>query len=86
VGKMDKKTKESEKPEFESVTVKVPKNIMNLLRAYSKQGLEMTVEEYLECSVLQSVKADLDAGDVFTVEAEQIIRLYDLNPTLSILR
>lgn len=69
----------------ESVTIQVPKNIMNLLRAYSKQGLGMTVEEYLECSVLQSVKADLDAGDVFTIEPEELARLYDLNSALSIL-
>jgi hypothetical protein len=68
--------------EFESVTIQVPKNVMNLLRAYSKQGLGMTTKEYLECSVLQAVKADLDAGDVFTVEPEEIISQYNLNPAL----
>jgi biotin-(acetyl-CoA carboxylase) ligase len=70
--------------EFEQVTIKLPKNVMNLLRAYSKHGLGMTANEYLECSVLQSVKADLDAGDVFTVEAEEIITQYSLNPALSV--
>lgn len=72
------------KTELESVTIQVPKNIMNLLRAYSKQGLGMTADEYLKCCILQTVKADLDAGDVFTVEAEEIVRLYDLNTALSI--
>lgn len=80
------KAKESEKLEFESVTIQVPKNVMNLLRAYAKQGLGMTANEYLECTVLQGVRADLEAGDVFTIEPEEIARLYDLNPALSILR
>lgn len=85
---MLKKTNESERDqakniELESVTIQVPKNVMNLLRAYSKQGLGMTTDEYLKCCILQSVEADLDAGDVFTVEPEEIMRLYDLAPTLS---
>jgi hypothetical protein len=70
--------------EFESVTIKVPKSVMNLLRAYSEHGLGMTANEYLECNVLQVVRADLDAGDVFTVEAEEIITQYSLNPALSV--
>jgi len=82
-----KKANESEREqlkntEFEQVTIKVPKNVMNLLRAYSKHGLGMTAAEYLECSVLQSVRGDLDAGDVFTLEAAEIISQYNLNPTL----
>lgn len=83
-------TKESEQEqkniEFESVTIQVPKNVMNLLRAYAKQGLGTTANEYLERTILEGVRADLDAGDVFTIELEEIARLYDLNPTLSILR
>lgn len=79
-----KKANESE-IEFESITIKVPKNVMNLLRAYSKHGLEMTANEYLEYSILQAVKADLDIGDVFTLEPEEIINQYNLNPALSIL-
>lgn len=80
---MLKKANESEQEQFESVTIQVPKNVMNLLRAYSKQGLGMTTDEYLKCCILQSVEADLDAGDVFTVETEEIVRLYDLNVALS---
>lgn len=72
-----KKANESE-IEFESITIKVPKNVMNLLRAYSKHGLEMTANEYLEYSILQAVKADLDIGDVFTLEPEEIINQYNL--------
>jgi methylphosphotriester-DNA--protein-cysteine methyltransferase len=88
-GETLKKAKESEQEqlkntEFESVTIKVPKNVMNLLRAYSKQGLGMTPDEYLKYCILQAVKADLDTGDVFTVEPEEIIRLYDLNSALCI--
>jgi len=82
---MLKKANKSEQEQFESVTIQVPKNVMNLLRAYAEQGLGMTPDEYLECSIIQTVRADLDAGDVFTVEPQEIIRLYDLNPTLSIL-
>jgi hypothetical protein len=86
-GETLKKAKESEQEqiEFESVTIKVPKNVMNLLRAYSKHGLGMTANEYLEYSILQAVRADLDVGDVFTLEPEEIINQYNLNPTLSIL-
>lgn len=68
--------------EFESVTVQVPKSIMELLRAYSKQGLGMTPNEYLKSCIVEAVAADLDAGDVFTVEAEEIVRLYDLELAL----
>ncbi len=71
--------------EFESVTIQVPKNIMALLRASSEHGLKMTAKEYLEYSVLETIRADLDAGDVFTVEPEEIISQYNLNPALSIL-
>lgn len=70
--------------ERETVTIKVPKAVMNLLEAYSKRGLGMTANEYLEYSILQAVRADLDAGDVFTIEPQETIRLYDLNPALSI--
>ncbi len=70
--------------EFESVTIQVPKNVMNLLRDCAEHGLGMMADEYLKCCILQAVKADLDTGDVFTVEAEEIVRLYDLNPALSI--
>jgi len=85
-----KKTNKSEQEqpkniEFEQITIKVPKNVMNLLRAYSKHGLGMTANEYLEYGVLQAVRADLDVGDVFTLEPQEIINQYDLNPTLSVL-
>lgn len=87
---MTKKANKSEQEqlkniEFEQVTIQVPKNVMNLLRAYSKHGLGMTANEYLECSVLQAVRADLDVGDVFTLEPQEIMNQYDLNTTLSIL-
>jgi methionine aminopeptidase len=58
----------------ESVTIKVPKAVMNLLRAYSGHGLGMTPNEYLEHSILQTVKADLEIGDVFTLEPEEIMK------------
>lgn len=79
---------EQEQPkniEFEQVTIKVPKNVMNLLRAYAKHGLGMTANEYFEYSVLQAVRADLDASDVFTLEPQEIMNQYDLTPALSIL-
>ena len=79
------KQEQPENTEFESVTIKVPKSVMDLLRAYSKHGLGMAANEYLEYSVLQAVKADLDMGDVFTLEPEEIINQYNLNPALSIL-
>jgi hypothetical protein len=89
-GEILKKTNKSEQEqpkniEFEQITIKVPKNVMNLLRAYSKHGLGMTANEYLEYGVLQAVRADLDVGDVFTLEPQEIINQYDLNPTLSVL-
>ena len=69
--------------ELESVTVQVPKEVMNLIRAFAAHGLGMTVKEYLEHSIVQVVSADLDAGDVFTVEPEELIAQYNLNLALS---
>lgn len=83
--KANKSEQEQKNIEFEQVIIRVPKNVMNLLRHYAEHGfLGMTTKEYLEYSLLQTIKGDLDAGDVFTVEPEEIIRLYDLNLALSI--
>jgi len=69
---------ESEQIEFEQVPIRVPRTIMKLLRA-SKSTLEMSPQEYLECSIIRIVRADLDVGDIFNAGTKQILKEYGLN-------
>jgi len=57
----------------ETVTVKIriPKNVIEMLRA-----LEKDPQKYLEYSIIQVVKADLDAGILASKEA--LIEKYGL--------
>lgn len=67
--------KQEPKIEMEEVTLQIPKNIMNLLRAHFADP----ANEYIQYSIIQSVKADIDHGDVFT---GLLISRYGLKPIL----
>ena len=63
------------------VTLKLPKAIVDFLKD-SERTLEMTVEEYLTYSIIQTVAADIDTFDVFVPSWKQIVDKYGLGPTL----
>ena len=59
--------------EFETVQVRIPKRIMDMLRKY-----EDDIEGYLTYSIVSFIRADLDAG-VFA-NYEDIIEEFNLEP------
>jgi len=65
--------------EYENVTVKVPKNIMRLLRD-RQEDVEMSPTEYLEYVIVQIVHADIDVEEVFAPRPEKLIERYGLKP------
>ena len=67
----------SEKIEFENITIRAPKKILDFLRAH-EENLGRTAEEYIELNIVQCVKADLDAGDVFAPTGPQIAKTWAL--------
>jgi len=69
--------KNNQKIEYETVQLKIPKNIMNLLR----DSLEGSIEEYLERSIIEMVKAELEAGVL--ISHEKIIKKYKLQEIFS---
>lgn len=66
----------TEEIEFETVTVKVPKKIMDFLR--ESKVLDSTPEEYLAYSIVESVRADMDGG-VF-LDPKALADVSGLNP------
>ncbi|MEM3881672.1 MAG: hypothetical protein QXD19_08010 [Candidatus Bathyarchaeia archaeon] len=68
---------EQQKIEYETVQLKIPKNIMNLLRDF----LEEPIEEYLERSIIEVVKADLESDAL--ISHEKVIEKYKLQEIFS---
>lgn len=76
----------SDKEKYVEVTVRLPKRIVDFLKAQEKH-LEMTVQEYLEYSIIQCVGADFDLLDwgPFTFDydkPEEVITQHGLNEVL----
>lgn len=69
---------EQEPIEYETVTLKVPKKIMKLLRDTGYLG--QTAEQYLEREIVDVVRADIECGEAFTPTPPQLVEQYDLNP------
>lgn len=63
--------------EYETVQLKIPKNIMNLLRDF----LEQPVNKYLEYSIIETVKADLEADEL--ISHRKLVEKYKLQDILS---
>jgi hypothetical protein len=72
-------TKKKVKIEFEEVTLKIPKAIMKLLRDNEK-SLEETAIEYLEHSLVDMVRADIETQDCFVPTPRGIVERYNLDP------
>jgi len=70
---------EKEKIEFEEITVKVPKLIIDFLRKHEKI-LGKTAQEYMERNIVDCVRADIDAGDVFVPVPEEVVEQHGLGP------
>lgn len=66
----------NEKIEFEEVTVKVPKAIMNFLAIFKKDG----VTAYLEHAIVDSFRADLETSDSNLVSYKTLVEQYKLKP------
>ena len=66
----------SEEIEYEVVQVKVPKAVMVFLRDVLRD--EREVKEYLEYSIIDSVRADIDNGNAF-YELNDVIKRYGLD-------
>ena len=65
------------KIEYEEITIKVPKKVMDLLR-FAEKGDRGTPKEYLECAVLQEVRANLEAGNL--LENDSLAIAFELKP------
>jgi len=66
------------KIEYEQVTIKVPKLVMDFLRSMEKT-LDETAKEYIERNVVMVVRADID-GDAFVPYPEEVTKAWGLNP------
>jgi hypothetical protein len=79
-GKKGRETtrEENAQIEYEQVSIQLPRVVMKLLRD-SEKTLGMSPQEYLECSVIRVVRADLDVGDVFNAGVKQTLKEYGLN-------
>ena len=67
--------------EHVEVTLKLPKRLVDFLKD-KEEITDMTVKEYLERAIIQSVGADLDEGDTFVPQPEEIIKKYGLKGIL----
>jgi hypothetical protein len=77
--KENMESKTEDKIEYETVTLKVPKNVMKLLRD-SEKTLEETASQYLERCIVGLVRADIDSGDCFVLTPREVAERYDLDP------
>jgi hypothetical protein len=64
-----------EEIEYETVTLKIPKRLMAFLRC----NTQTPVEQYLEYTIVESVRADVDA-EVFALGPREIAESANLNP------
>jgi hypothetical protein len=65
--------------EYETVTLKIPKKIMELLRD-SETSLEETAIQYLERCVVDLVRADIETQDCFVLSPRRLTERYNLDP------
>lgn len=63
--------------EFEEFTIRLPKGLINLLRAAG-----MGPQKYIETSIVSVVKADLENGEVF-FNTEDLIQRFNLQDLIN---
>lgn len=73
---MEAKTKAIE---FEEVTIKIPKAIMDLLRD-AREAIELTPQQFFEYFIVEQVRSLIDYEDYFSPTPEQMTKKYNLNP------
>ena len=64
--------------EYETVTVKVPKPIMDFLRAHEKD-MDKSAEKYIEREIVNFVQADLESMLVFVPSPKELAENWNLN-------
>lgn len=62
---------------MKEITIRIPKRILEFLEKHEKN-----LEEYLQYSIVHSVRSDIDAG-LFNLTPDQVITKYDLRHTLN---
>lgn len=68
----------TEKIEYETITIEVPKQVMELLRFSESMG-KMTPKEWIEYSVVETVRSGLDAN-MFLPSPAALAEKFNLNP------
>jgi len=69
----------TEQIEYEEITVKIPKAIMNFLKDHEDM-LEEKTEDYLERCIVGSVAADIESQDCFVLSPKKMVKKYELQP------
>jgi len=67
----------TEQIEYEEITVKIPRAIMNFLKDHEDM-LEEKTEEYLERCIVGSVSADIESQDCFVLSPIKMVKRYGL--------
>lgn len=65
--------------EYETVTLKVPKKIMKLLRD-SEMSLEESAIQYMERCIVDIIRADIETQDCFVLSPRRLVEKYNLDP------
>lgn len=71
----------SKKEGYVELTVKLPKRLVDFLKGMEKT-MGMSLEEFIEHSVVQTVGACLDSEDLFVPSSNDIIEKYGLEAIL----
>jgi hypothetical protein len=69
---------ESPQFEFEEITIKVPKPIMDLLK-FSESVIEQSPVEFAEMAIVKTVRIMVDSGE-FLPDAKALATKFKLNP------
>lgn len=67
----------SEKTEYVEVTLKIPKGLIDFLEDM-KACFDCSVKEHLEITLLDSIKAQIEADFIFAPTVESVVEKYHL--------
>ena len=68
----------TEKIEYETITIEVPKQVMELLRS-TESHTGMTSKEWIEYYVVETARSGLDS-DMFLPSPTELAKKFNLNP------
>jgi hypothetical protein len=69
----------TEQIEYEEITVKIPKAIIEFLKDHEDM-LEEKAEEYLERCIVGVVSSDIESQDCFVLSPVKLVKKYKLEP------